>query len=388
MVVAASATVALVAVVWRNRRKSSAAGTDAVDDEAAANGHSRTLETAVICVVGPGVLIWCSILLFFSKPSAGVQTKDKLDTVCVSLSVLSVLCVPQIIRTYLSRLEHYQVDVAERQAVSGPFGLVMFVHGVLDLCSDAYLCFDIFFCRKRIWMGVSFATNLFVSSLTTGYLSTTALATIERGDTPRAQQARQWHIDNSRWVTVVTIASLCRIESLAILRLQLADEPLWWFPIEDKHFHFLQYSGWFHFILADVPHLTVAVALLVDTDSQCDSWLPAWLSAPLLSIFFSCGSILWGFVSRAGQWAVAQASRSTGGPTERLLASQAAEIEALHRRVAELTAQLSSQHPQRETESESLGHGQRLPAVGMAIGASRPGSPGLHTELVGASGAE
>ena len=40
------------------------------------------------------------------------------------------------------------------------------------------------------------------------------------------------------------------------------------------------------------------------------------------------------------------------------------------------------------SRNESLGHGQRLPAVGMGIGASRPGSPGLRTELVSVSGAE
>ena len=122
-------------------------------------------------------------------------------------------------------------------------------------------------------------------------------------------------------VTAVIFASSCRIESLAILRLKLTvpklgERELCHFPIDDKYFHFLMYSGWFHAIVADIPHLLVAVALLHPSNSgTCGSeaWLPHWLSAPVVSIFFSSGSILWGFVSRTSQWVVAQAHRRTHG---------------------------------------------------------------------------
>ena len=121
-------------------------------------------------------------------------------------------------------------------------------------------------------------------------------------------------------VTAVIFASSCRIESLAILRLKLTiptlgERELCHFPIEDKYFHFLMYSGWFHAIVADIPHLLVAVALLDPSNSEdCGSgWLPDWLSAPAVTIFFSIGSILWGFVSRTSQWVVAQAQRRTHG---------------------------------------------------------------------------
>ena len=66
---------------------------------------------------------------------------------------------------------------------------------------------------------------------------------------------------------VVILCSACRIESLAILRLRLCDTMMLDFPIDPRHFHFLRYNGWFHAILADIPHLLVAVAVLADQDA-------------------------------------------------------------------------------------------------------------------------
>ena len=160
-------------------------------------------------------------------------------------------------------------------------------------------------------MGLSFAVNMTASTLTTWYLSFTGLITIERNS---SKEATDWHIRNNVLVTAVIFASSCRIESLAILRLQLRGKTLSHFPIDDRYFHFLKYSGWFHAILADIPHLTVAVALLLDPSEESDDTWPCGSHIlPALSIFFSSVSIVWGFVSRTSQWVVAEVGRRPAG---------------------------------------------------------------------------
>ena len=234
-----------------------------------------------------------------SKPA------DKWDTICISLSALSIICIPLIVRRFKSRLEKHNVNIPEEEATSGWFGLAMFIHGILDLATDGYFCFSLFWCRGRYLLGASFLCNLMLAALTTWYLSfRIVFPTIERNQ----PAAREWHIKHNKMVTAVIIASACRIESLAILRLRLRwsgrDRLLWCFPIEDKHFHFLQYSGWFHAILADVPHLVAAVALLVDkapAGDNCHEWYCECSSSAALSIFFSSGSIIWGTLSAAAQ---------------------------------------------------------------------------------------
>eukprot|EP01045_Picozoa_sp_COSAG04_P017842 COSAG04_NODE_1609_length_6174_cov_10.786864_1_plen_680_part_00 len=228
------------------------------------------------------------------------------DIICMCTTVISALCIPAIIRRYNSRLEAHDVEVPEEESASGWPGMIMFVHGILDLCADSYLCLTLFTC-DRGWLSLSAVATLLLSTATTLYLGFGALMAMER----ESPEARAWHIRNNRAVTFVLIVSCCRIESIAILRLRLFGRMVIDFPIAPKHFHFLRYSGWFHAILADIPHLLVATALLVDSRGSCEE-MPAWLpltatEAAALSILFSCGSIVWGAVSRTGQWVVARA---------------------------------------------------------------------------------
>jgi hypothetical protein len=51
--------------------------------------------------------------------------------------------------------------------------------------------------------------------------------------------------------------------SLAVLRLELCGNELVRFPMGDKHFHFLRNAGMYHFLLEDLPHGVVSVALLM-----------------------------------------------------------------------------------------------------------------------------
>ena len=284
-------------------------------------------------------LVVCSLCAWVVSDKS-IPGNDRLDTLCTSLSVLSIISIPCIVQRFKLRLDKHNVDMPDGEATSGWFGLVMFIHGVFDLASDGYFCFHIFQCPERTTstLGLCFLTNMMVAAMTTWYLSFwVVFPTIERNK----PAARQWHIKHNKLVTAVIVASACRIESLAILRLRLRcsgqDRSLWYFPIEDKHFHFLQYSGWFHAILADIPHLVVGAAVLVDDDGGCD--FPA-----ALSIFFSSGSIIWGTLSRCGQLALADASRVSTPllqPDPTVTEPLVREIEELKHRIADQQQQIA-----------------------------------------------
>ena len=241
------------------------------------------------------------------------------DVVCISVTVGTSFLVPGIVRWFQSMLETHDVDVPDGSDAVGWFGLLMFMHGVTDLFADINLCVTLF-CLARYRLACSALGTLLLSTATTWFRAGNSLRRIQR-DNPAA---RAWYIANGSGATFVILMSCCRIESMAILRLRLCGRSIVDFPMDAKHFHFLRYSGWFHAILADIPHLLVCTALLMDVSDRtggcdgdfCKSWL---LLSPqesaAASIVFSVGSIVWGFVSRAGQLLVADPSGRRSQPS-------------------------------------------------------------------------
>lgn len=130
---------------------------------------------------------------------------------------------------------------------------------------------------------------------------------LERADRDESTAAA-WRVNSNTVTTLVVILSSSRIESLAILRLRLREELLVDYPMPQTVFQFTRFCGSHHAILTDLPHLVVAVILLnIDAATKCShqDLLPSWLdllprSTALLSIAFSIGSLLWGWVSRKG----------------------------------------------------------------------------------------
>ena len=138
-----------------------------------------------------------------------------------------------------------------------------------------------------------FVCSLWTSLVTCGatlYLSNESLSAI--ADDNRLQNGWFMRKGRNTLAACVRIASLSRIESLAILRLRLCGKMRIEAPISHRHFHFLRYEGMYHYILEDVPHICVALAQLMLTPDDREvcgqehhllqslgSWLPWTLSA-------------------------------------------------------------------------------------------------------------
>ena len=247
-------------------------------------------------------------------------------------------------------------------------GLVMFVIGIWDLFVDIGLCVSLLTCGSWTLFCCCFWT-LLVTSGTTLYLARASLSAIVADN----DESKSWFIRRNALVAGVTIASLSRIDSMAILRLRLCDKMRIEAPMSHRHFHFLRYEGMYHYIVEDVPHICVALAQLMLTPNGGEvcgneqDWLPAEWATTIakLSIGTSAFSILYGAISKTWQGvvrkAVQQAAlRASPGAEDVLQRLQAAEARV---QVAEARAQVAEQRAQ----------------------ASRPASPERERRLPGGS---
>ena len=76
--------------------------------------------------------------------------------------------------------------------------------------------------------------------------------------------AQHWVLENGPLVTAIVLASGSRVESLAVLRLQL-DWPRRLrieMPMDDQHFHFMRNAGMYHHLIEDLPHMAIGIVLI------------------------------------------------------------------------------------------------------------------------------
>jgi hypothetical protein len=78
--------------------------------------------------------------------------------------------------------------------------------------------------------------------------------------------------------------------------------------MQQPHFQFLKFAGWYHPLLADIPHTVLSIIVLrTDEHQSCrDCWVCelTGMSANTLAVVnicFSCFSMLWGLLSRTGR---------------------------------------------------------------------------------------
>jgi hypothetical protein len=212
------------------------------------------------------------------------------------------------VQRYRTDLETYDVDVPDGSDTTGWLGLLMFIHGIVDLLLDINLCATLHACGRE-YLLLSAVATLVLSTATCLYLSFKTLIKIES----TSSEARDWHLRNNAGVTCVLLASCCRIESMSILRLKLRGRMIVEFPIEKKHFHFLRYySGWVHTVLAQIPQLLVCMAF---QQKRADGELCEELGvfsvsrSVVFSVVMSSVSIIWSAVSHLGSLTVARATR-------------------------------------------------------------------------------
>jgi len=164
--------------------------------------------------------------------------------------------------------------------------------------------------------------TLVVSMVTGLYLCNSTLAVIEGQD----EHARAWHRDNGLLTALVIIVASFRLEALAILRLRLRDFILLDMPMEDKHFHFIQYGGVYRYLIDDLPHIMVAASLLVTTYEDeviCGDHGHSWLINDLppktlagLNLGSTAVFIFFGLVNKCGQRMAREARRQSNRQNE------------------------------------------------------------------------
>ena len=86
-------------------------------------------------------------------------------------------------------------------------------------------------------------------------------------------ETTEWMLRDKCKLPLVLLCSLTRLQSLAILRLELCGRRLLDYPMRDEHLHFLRNCGLYRILCADIPIALVAFVLVhaSPTDSSSDS---------------------------------------------------------------------------------------------------------------------
>jgi hypothetical protein len=179
-------------------------------------------------------------------------------------TVLSVLAVPLILKKFKKRLENVTAPMptfrlGEGQDAMGIFGLMMFFFGLTDLMVDLGLCFALASCGQTLLLWCALVT-LVNTTILTWWLGYSTLREIML----YSPDARQWTTQHPTMGPLIVLASSSNLSSMAILRLRLCGRMLVDFPDSDDHrfFHFLRHAGLYHYVVEDIPHILISLALL------------------------------------------------------------------------------------------------------------------------------
>ena len=122
---------------------------------------------------------------------------------------------------------------------------------VIDLLWDVTVCLALMNCDVLRPLLIAWTSSLVVTVLSNLCVGWRVLEKLERGH----PSAAAWIRPNIVLTTLVLFASASRIESLSVLRCLGMRMP-------DRHFNFLRFEGAHQYVLADVPHLMAAIAML------------------------------------------------------------------------------------------------------------------------------
>ena len=245
--------------------------------------------------------------------------------VCV---LCSVVCLFPIIRGFRRSLQSINDDDTEDErgqveAVGwlGGFGLVLGALGLAIKIGQTISLLE----EEIMWLVFCNLGVLVVTVLVTWHFQVQVLSSIEAD----WSNAKDWRGHHSLWMLMVRLFSMTRLHGLAILRWRIRmcvccgkESTLSEMPMHSKYWRFLRDSSGYLYLIADVPHLTIAVATLCIqwetaeskrvcadqatffSESMC-GWMPSWLDAPAegsqslfayLSILRALISLLSGFI--------------------------------------------------------------------------------------------
>ena len=115
-------------------------------------------------------------------------------------------------------------------------------------------------------------------------------------------ETTEWMLRDKCKLPLVLLCSLTRLQSLAILRLELCGRRLLDYPMRDEHLHFLRNCGLYRILCADIPIALVAFVLVhaspTDSNALCGDLTLVWAETMLW-----CKVVLlaWGTTNSAAQ---------------------------------------------------------------------------------------
>eukprot|EP01043_Picozoa_sp_COSAG02_P032581 COSAG02_NODE_2183_length_9581_cov_22.013394_1_plen_368_part_10 len=197
-----------------------------------------------------------------SKRWASLSSTRAWDYVCVGWSVAALMAAVPIAKAGLLELRmlrpvrfDLQIEDTERETFSGVLGLVMFFVGIADLAQDFLLAREVYI-AERPFLFFAVLASTFATVATSLVLGFGALNEIEA----RVPEASRWMLEHGQIASVVVLASASRVESMGVLRTRICGKTVMCFPMESKHFFWLQTAGAYHLLIEDIPHSLVAMA--------------------------------------------------------------------------------------------------------------------------------
>jgi hypothetical protein len=254
------------------------------------------------------------------------------ETISAIVTVICSVPMPLVVKRFRKSLH----DLTDPAFVSpdlrendhqGVIGFLLYLYGVFDLIVDVLLCASLFKCRQWV-LFVCSTWTLGITTLLTWYLGYSALRAVgvgrDKGVPPDTESYGDWIAGNQGLASLIVLGSSSRLDSMAILRLRLFGKTLVDFPDARDHrfWFFLKNAGMYHYLVEDLPHTIVSLALLqaqTGAVSRCEPGADTY-HLPLadktiawLALCLSIGSMLFGVVRKTIQLLAQRVSRPIDG---------------------------------------------------------------------------
>jgi hypothetical protein len=147
-------------------------------------------------------------------------------------------------------------------------GTILFLIGCFDFVADILLVLSLARCSQWVLLACGITSIVLTTALTWYFAILWKQATTDYGSLNRGESA-QWWAQNGRmlWPLLVILSS-SRLDSLAIVRYRgCSGELNSRLNFEDsadrRYWHFIRNAGMYHYLVEDIPHVFISVALLL-----------------------------------------------------------------------------------------------------------------------------
>ena len=129
--------------------------------------------------------------------------------------------------------------------------LGMLVVGLVDFLLNLVVAVALTRCPQLRWLLLAWVLPLAITAVSNLVLGWKAIRKLEKSHSG----ASDWRHEHVTFLTIIVFCSVSRIESMAALGAA-------GMPMPSEHFDFLRFAGDHHYLMADMPHVLVAIAML------------------------------------------------------------------------------------------------------------------------------